>query len=861
MSNPTADAKELFLQAIELPTAQDRAFYLDEACQGNAELRARVERLLRSHDDPRSFMAQPAMADLATQTADQSDWDKDSGLHLPSDSELIDLLQPCTTPGRMGRLGVYEIIEVIGRGGFGVVLKAYDTKLQRVVAIKLLSPSLAHNANAVKRFLREARAAAAVSHEHVVTVFAVEEDSSPPYLVMECIVGKSLQQKIDQSGPLDPAEILRIGMQIAEGLAAAHRQGLVHRDIKPSNILLENGVERVTITDFGLARAIDDVTMTQTGHVAGTPEYMSPEQAMGGRLDHRSDLFSLGSVLYTMCTGRTAFRADSTMAVLRRVCDDTPRPIADLSPSIPNVLVATIEKLMAKRPQDRFQSATEVSELLSATLTWQQQPDAHKPPSVPTTPPTPKRTSIPLVVSLIICVALAIPIAAILIWQWPTLQLIANNQAVVEFYHGDPDTVVDIYLEDRYLHSQVGDGNVFLAPGNYRLVVQPKPYQELSVIWLQDRTWSQSPPPIHLEGPSESLFVRSGQQWRATILFGNKEIPLTPSPPSTPIAAAPFDAEEAIEFQKTWSDQLRIPIDYENPQGITFRLIPPGSFLMGTDSGESNAMVRELEVATAGEFEKFAVRSSTPQHEVELSKAFYLATHEVTLAQFKAFVEETGYQSTLEGRTPNRFTWKEMDISPESQDRPVIGVSWEDAKAYCRWLSSKHQGTYDLPTEAQWEFACRAGSVGRWSFGDDTILINESAVCDQPTDTPPAVVGTKKANPFGLFDMHGNADEWCLDWHSSIFYAMSPKLDPVQLTAGEDPASGRVVRGGNWLDLPLWTRSATRSYDFPGLPARHHGFRVAIVGDLSFTQGKSGAETANDQPKQETATESGETDS
>ncbi len=151
-------------------------------------------------------------------------------------------------------------------------------------------------------------------------------------------------------------------MQTAAGLAAAHAQGLVHRDIKPANILLENGVERVKITDFGLARAADDASLTQTGVVAGTPQYMSPEQAEGKPLDHRTDLFSLGSVLYAMCTGRPPFRASGTMAVLKRVCEDTPPPIREINPEIPEWLVAIIDKLHAKEPADRFQSAAEVAD-------------------------------------------------------------------------------------------------------------------------------------------------------------------------------------------------------------------------------------------------------------------------------------------------------------------------------------------------------------------------------------------------------------------------------------------------------------------------------------------------------------------
>jgi S1-C subfamily serine protease len=291
------------------------------------------------------------------------------------DDAALAFLTPPRESGHLGRLGHYEVQKVLGKGGFGIVLKAFDERLQRVVAIKVLSPAFAANGSARKRFIREARAAAAVKNEHVVGIYDVQEEANPPYLVMELIDGLSLQDKLDRHGSLGVKEILRIGMQMAEGLAAAHKQGLVHRDIKPANILLENGVERVKITDFGLARAVDDASLTQSGTVAGTPMYMSPEQAEGLPIDHRSDLFSLGSVLYALCTGRPPFRASGTHAVLKRVIDASPRPIREISGENPQWLCDIVAKLHAKRPADRFQSAVEVAELLSRHLAHLQQPN------------------------------------------------------------------------------------------------------------------------------------------------------------------------------------------------------------------------------------------------------------------------------------------------------------------------------------------------------------------------------------------------------------------------------------------------------------------------------------------------------
>lgn len=278
----------------------------------------------------------------------------------------LSFIEPPVEPGTIGRLRHYDILRVAGRGGMGIVLKAFDRSLRRVVAIKLLAPHLAGNGQARQRFVREGRAAAAITHEHVVTIHAVEE--SPPFLVMQYVHGETLEARIHRNGSLDVREAVRIALQIAQGLAAAHAQGVVHRDIKPANILLENGVARVRITDFGLARAVDDASLTQSGVVAGTPQYMAPEQANGDAIDERADLFSLGSVLYTMLVGHAPFRATTAMGVLKRLCDNAARPIREVNPETPDWLVVLINRLHAKRPADRFHSAGEVAALLERGL-------------------------------------------------------------------------------------------------------------------------------------------------------------------------------------------------------------------------------------------------------------------------------------------------------------------------------------------------------------------------------------------------------------------------------------------------------------------------------------------------------------
>ena len=278
----------------------------------------------------------------------------------------LDFLEPATDAAYLGRLAQFDVMRVLGRGGMGIVLEAFDSCLQRNVALKVLDPDLAGDEIARQRFCREARAAASITHENVVAVHQVEKatDTQLPYLVMQLVAGESLEQRLTRETKLPYREIVRIGMQAAQGLAAAHSQSLIHRDIKPGNIMLETATDRVKLTDFGLARVADDVKLTRTGFISGTPLYMAPEQAMGEDADHRSDLFSLGAVLYEMCAGVPPFAGNSALAILKQIADSKHRPLRELNPEVPGWLANTIDRLLEKKPANRIQSASHLAELL-----------------------------------------------------------------------------------------------------------------------------------------------------------------------------------------------------------------------------------------------------------------------------------------------------------------------------------------------------------------------------------------------------------------------------------------------------------------------------------------------------------------
>ncbi len=493
--------REIFQTALDYSDLAQRQAYLEQACGKDAAIRARIEALLCSHDSESQFLQVPAAeqlkspGDRPTQTMN---FDEDQGdEHLDDESAArpdLSFLTPSSRSGSLGILGHYEILQLLGQGAFGLVFKAFDEKLQRHVAIKVMNPQLAATSPPRKRFLREARSAAAIKHENIVQVYSVEEQPLP-YLVMEYVDGQTLQSKLDRSGPLDVAEILHLGRQMANGLAAAHAQGLIHRDIKPGNILIEAGTEqKVKITDFGLARAADDATITRTGVISGTPMYMAPEQAQGLALDHRADLFSLGSVLYQMACGRPPFRGANAIAVLKRVTDEVPRPIQEIIPEVPDRLCEIISQLHAKNPEERFQSAKDFAELLARCQTRVQQsgrvdlPNEVAPfmqlPAVVTKPhpkdskaslgkpavlPKLRRWAAAAVVVLVLLAGLSMTEARGITNMRGTIIRLFSPDGTLIVEVDDPDVSVSIDGEDMVI-TGAGAKEIRLKPGRYKVL-------------------------------------------------------------------------------------------------------------------------------------------------------------------------------------------------------------------------------------------------------------------------------------------------------------------------------------------------------------------------------------------------------
>lgn len=354
---------------------------------------------------------------------------------------IRNLFRPPEGPDELGRLASYRVLGHLGTGGMGVVFGVEDERLKRAVALKVLRPSL--GAGAKERFLQEARAAAAIDHENVVTIYEVGEDNGLAFLAMQRLDGETLESLIKREGKLSAEECLRIGRQIALGLQAAHAENLIHRDVKPANIWVEAAQKRVKLLDFGLARVVDDEPqLTESGMIAGTPAYMSPEQARGERVDARSDLFSLGCVLYRLATGRLPFEGTNALATLRAIEQCDPKPLDELEPGVPEPLAELVMWLLRKDPIERPQSADVVVESLEEIGRGDWQSGV----SVPLASLEPRPTRARLIGRWLVGLAVVVLLGVSGYFAAPTVISIAMNRGELVIETNDPNVKIEILV-------------------------------------------------------------------------------------------------------------------------------------------------------------------------------------------------------------------------------------------------------------------------------------------------------------------------------------------------------------------------------------------------------------------------------
>jgi serine/threonine-protein kinase len=618
-------------------------------------------------------------------------------------------------------LGPYVVQAPLGEGGMGALFKAKHQLMRRVVALKVIRKGHLPHPDAVRRFEQEIRAAAALSHPNIVMAYDAGRTGESHFFVMEFVEGTDLGQVLSKHGPFPVAYACDCARQAAMGLQHAHEQGLVHRDIKPANLLLARGASQsggrgvVKILDMGLARLRYDPTnkgskaLTQLGAVMGTPNYIAPEQTVDAHVvDIRADIYSLGCTLYHLLTGQPPFPEGDLAEKLRKHQTTAPQPIRGLRPEVPEGLAAVLAKMMAKRPEDRYQTPAEVSAALEPFA----RTEPGRAPASPAPPAAP-----------------------------------------------------------------AGEAGITAAA--------PLPPPSAT------RPNGQPAPAAALAGAAPAAPASRRRRWiaggiAACLLLLLLFFLLRPA------------GEPQPEKQK---DKY-----ITNSVGMKLALIPPGEFVMGSPPNEEGHH-----------------GSEGPQRRIHIPGDFYLGIHEVTQGQYEKVM----------GSNPAHFK-KDKDGGP---DFPVENVSWSQALEFCYRLSElsdeqKAGRLYRLPTAAEWEYACRAGTNAPFSFGSSLSSWQANFDGRHPYGNKERgtfvgrtmKVGSFPANAFGLHDMHGNVWEWCADWFDAGYYK-NERTCPSDNPQGPVFGPFRVYRGGSYSSPGVDCRAAVRGISPPSVSPTL-GFRV-----------------------------------
>ncbi len=760
--------------------------------------------------------------------------------------------------------GRYDIIRQLGRGGMAIVFLARDKRLEREVALKLLPQEFTHDENFALRFLREAKISASLAHPNIVPIFDVDHTGGFYYYTMAFVDGVSLAQIIRQSGAINPKVIARLGIQVCFALQHAHDKGIVHRDIKPENILI-NKKRQPVVVDFGIAKAMRDSTLSQTGMFIGTPLYMSPEQIRGRDLDGRSDIYSLGCLLYEMAVGTPPFRDLEHTALLYNQVHVTPPAPDTVQPSVPKALSDIIMLALSKEPEHRPQSAAGLAKLLHEAFTGEKAAVSPKPedaakPSKPAreaeNPPSaaPRQAPPPEIGETAVMSESSAP-------ESP------RNPDEPSAPHGEGgDKTVILKPRREENHASVPEvsrdrageessgkkGRKWLALGAAALLALgltgyglfrmlgapgqvPGSGEETMTVTPSAETAPESsspeetPSPPTVETPQRVGSAPSGAGNPSNP--GSGTVPAAPSgsrtdagsPSATPTSPAPGNRAESLPAASPRDSRIEAsaprvastPEERAQSPLRTPQTASPGTPAPVQKPGKLTASIAWMKITggtfTMGDTVGDLMETCRPVHTVTIS-TFELSRDEVTVRQYAVFLQATGYSPPPE--------WEAQMENPE---HPVVYVSWHDAVTFAIWAGAR------LPTEAEWEYAARGGAEGKkYPWGDESA--GGRANCRHPFE---GGAGWKKflgspgmfsANGFGLNDMAGNVWEWCADRDGA--YSASETINPKGSVSG----SKRIVRGGAWNSGETAVRVAMRGGNDPATRAPHIGFRIARGG-------------------------------
>ena len=767
---------------------------------------------------------------------------------------------------RKGFADLYEDLEPLAEGGMGAIYKARQKRPARTVVIKVMLGGRFACEKYRKRFEREVVAIARLEHPNIVSIYECGYVEGQPYFTMEFVDGLSIRDHI-KDHELDKRQVCKLMLPVCEAVASAHQRGVIHRDLKPSNVLVDRG-GRPRVLDFGLARLEEDEDMpatTESGEVMGTPSYMSPEQTLGrpDEIDVRTDVYSLGVMLYELLTGALPYTVDKTrpLASLRAVREQSPRRPSTVNKLVDADLEAIVMKCLAKRKESRYSSAAAVGEDLQRYLggeTVNARPTTtfyqvrklvwrHRMVFVP--------AAVAVVVAVVLTAALVLYLArrthlarmdaqsAIAVGEKLAArekelmeflgetqalrlkvdELMAQGQAgkayqlaVLAKQYMPPDGEIDRLLSttsgrvleltdariegtrrliaDRhYARAREGMDELLASSKELNLPEAQKRVKELAA-GFDDACWASCLKEMDDGRPPIKVLVNFLSQCGENVHRADAANRLDSLTESICYAQWPFTAQEAQSRQSASAQLLGVPtqskITLDEQLTLPLTLVPAGEYVMGSSE--------ERHPDTENE---------KPARRVRLSRPFYLGTTEVTMAQFAKVMG--------------------VPFKPEEADLPVSGVSWETAVEFCRRLSMRTGLQVRLPTEAEWEYACRAGAPGLFAHGDeaDEAVLAQYAWYGRNSENAVRPVRAKAPNPFGIYDMCGNVLEWCQDWYDTQNGAARSLMEDPG-----GPARGqfKVLRGGSYGSTLAELRPSYRVSNQPDTGSPVDGLRVCV---------------------------------
>ena len=720
--------------------------------------------------------------------------------------------------------GRYRVVEKIGTGGMGIVYKVKDEKLDgRVFALKALPPDMSTSKAAIKRLKKEALAAIDMHHSHIMALHSFDNDGPHHFLVMEYLDGPDLEDALVDEERFEVEAVLGVARQVCPALDYAHKRGIVHRDIKPSNLIYKTeGDERVIkIADFGIAYQVRNSIARLTGQdtTGGTMHYMPPEQLAGKDVDGRADQYALAASLYELLRGRPPFEG-AGVRLMKQIEEVTPDEIS----GVPENVNAALLKGLAKKADDRFESCGHLLAALEAKESAKESVEtvitisatgaigdvssvdataviAAAAPEVPKAPEVPE-AAVPA--SAVPEVTEAEEQAGVV---GPAITITNDGKSIGDHDGSEAANSSDVSSTEEGASSPGPSGN----RGNWLIALLGL----LVVGWFVQDSLQQSLLRVSVN-PADALVTVDGR------FYDSSRIPLEPGKYTVVASKTGYQAKiESVPINEGKVSTIdwvleRLP---ESPKavnekivaGVKFCWCPPGEFMMGSPGSEPG---RD--------------RDDEPQHKVEITKGFWLGKYEVTQSQ---------WQSVM-GSNPSDF---------KGDNRPVEKVSWNDCQAYIRQLNSREGGSHKfrLPTEAEWEYACRAGTTSAFHFGDKIkadqgnfigfYLKKRGVLPYWFRNVKTTSVGSFPSNPWGLHDMLGNVSEWCNDWYSGDYYKTSPQKDPMGPSSGKD----RVFRGGGWESYAEHYRAASRLGGGPDFSYNQLGLRLLLESkkDNSHSEG------------------------